>query len=385
MNQTARINGACYGLMLLLGCHIAVLQSLLERITSDLSFSITAAGSLVTFDFLGVLLGPLLTGELGDRFGRKPILLTGLGLYVAAVSLMICARSYALMAVAILLVGVAFAICESTVTSLLSDENENGNRALNMSQSFLSLGAVIGPFFALGMLTLPTGWRGMLGLLIVLFAAALFLFIRTPIPRRVSAAREKAVGASSLSMLRRGYFLLMCLAMFVYVGVETTVTYWMDMSFVHRLNQPDLGKVALALFWGGTIVGRLFGSRVTRFADPLLLGGLALSTLSLATVPLTVSPAANVVCFGLAGLGFSTVWPSLMAKALAAYPEARGATVGLLFSFCGLGGMALPFVMGLASDHLGFGLSLWLLPASAAAVALLSLPLVRRFPGAGSA
>ena len=139
--------------------------------------------------------------------------------------------------------------------------------------------------------------------------------------------------------------------------------------------QSLVGKDRALLF--GTLAGRL-AEAAAQHGGSLLAGGLALSALSLAALPLISVGWIGVALCALAGLGFSTVWPALAARASARYPADRGAALGIMMAFSGLGGMAAPFALGLLADARGLGVAVWTLPAMTAALLALIAVLNRQ-------
>jgi len=371
-------NRVCFGIMAMLGVHLATLQSILERMSADLGLSLTASGALVSMNFIGIIAGPLLAGETGDRFGRKPIILLAASIYIVAIVTAALSRAYSLLAASILACGFAYSVLESGVTGLISDRNPGRDAALiQYSQAYLSAGAVAGPALALAVLATPLSWRGMLGLMGVLFAALLLRVRHIPSEAPRTAVR-RLPGAASLALLRERVYRTLCLSLLMYVGVEAAASYWMDTYFLRVLVEPSLGKIALMLFWGGTLTGRLAGGRWPQHSGRLLAGGLALSALSLAALPLIPVGWIGVALCALAGLGFSTVWPALAARASARYPDDRGAALGIMMAFSGLGGMAAPFALGLLADARGLGVAVWTLPAMTAVLLTLIAVLNRQ-------
>lgn len=371
-------NRVFFGIMVMLGVHLATLQSILERMSADLGLSLTASGALVSMNFIGIIAGPLLAGETGDRFGRKPIILLAAAVYIAAIAAAALSRAYWLLAAAILASGLSYSVLESGVTGLISDHNPGRDAALiQYAQAYLSAGAVAGPALALAVLATPLSWRGMLGLMGILFAVLLLRMRRIPSEAPRPAVR-RLPGAASLALLRERIYRTLCLSLLMYVGVEAAASYWMDTYFLRVLAEPSLGKIALMLFWGGTLAGRLAGGRWPQHGGSLLAGGLALSALSLAALPLISVGWIGVALCALAGLGFSTVWPALAARASARYPSDRGAALGIMMAFSGLGGMAAPFALGLLADARGLGVAVWTLPAMTAALLALIAVLNRQ-------
>jgi MFS transporter, DHA2 family, multidrug resistance protein len=168
---------------------------------------------------LGCLL--LLFGAMGDRFGRRRMLLVGLGVFAAASVLAAYAPSTNVLIGARILAGVGGAvILPYTLASVLSLFPDPGERATALGVWFatIGLGVVIGP--VTGGVLLDHFWFGSVFLLNVPIALTAFVFTFCVLPRAgVLAAvvvwicrgpdwrswgRPRSCGASSKLPIRAG-------------------------------------------------------------------------------------------------------------------------------------------------------------------------------------
>ncbi|GAA2801482.1 hypothetical protein GCM10019017_53990 [Streptomyces showdoensis] len=109
----------------------------------------------------------LLSGRLGDLYGRKKLFLAGLGLFGAASLLATLAWDPASFLTARALQGVGAAAIVPTGMSLLTTtfpEGPQRDRALGISGTLLSLGFTVGMVLG-GVMTDTLGWRSTMGLL----------------------------------------------------------------------------------------------------------------------------------------------------------------------------------------------------------------------------
>ena len=146
--------------------------------------------SLASF-FVGLALGQLLHGSLSDRFGRRPVVLVGLGLYVAACVACALAPSVEF------LIGARFvqalAACAGIVVSraVVRDKFEPREAARVFSLLMLVMGVapILAP--AVGsVVTAIAGWRAVFGLLAIFgVVAACAVFRMLPETRQPGSAK----------------------------------------------------------------------------------------------------------------------------------------------------------------------------------------------------
>jgi FHS family L-fucose permease-like MFS transporter len=169
---------------------------------------------------------------------------------------------------------------------------ETASSRLNLTQAFNSLGTFLAPFFG-GLLILSAAPKTMdeihalapdalqayrlheaatvkmpyvgLGITLVLLAVAIGLFHLPKIPQ---AQRQIGVKVND-SIWKHPSLIFGAIGIFVYVGAEVSIGSFL----VNYFSQPEIGglteKIAagfVALYWGGAMIGRFFGSAVLKGA-----------------------------------------------------------------------------------------------------------------------
>ena len=154
---------------------------------------------VLTSYLLGFGIGQLLIGSVSDRFGRRPVLLAGLAVYVGAAAICALAPTFATLLAARMLQGVASACPRVITTSIVRDCYAGRHMASVMSLAMTVFMAVpvlapsIGQF-----IVLFAPWRAIFGLLTIYgLAVALWVALRLPetLPRE---ARRRLSPASVL-------------------------------------------------------------------------------------------------------------------------------------------------------------------------------------------
>ena len=144
---------------------------------------------------LAALLLPL--GALGDRLGRKPVLVVGLATFGVANLAAAVAPAMEVMVAARLLSGIGAAmimpVTLSVITSSFPDENRS--RAIGLWSAVAGGGGVLGMYLSAVLVDLAT-WRWLFVLPLALTAAALLISVRAvPNSRDETPGRFDAVGA----------------------------------------------------------------------------------------------------------------------------------------------------------------------------------------------
>ncbi|WMX47153.1 MFS transporter [Streptomyces roseicoloratus] len=187
----------------------SVLNVALPALGADLGLSTSALQWAVTAFALpsgGFL---LLSGRIGDLYGRKKLFLTGLALFGAASLLATFAWSPASFLTGRALQGLGAAAIVPTGMALLTTtfpEGPQRDRALGISGTVLSLGFTIGMVLG-GVMTDTFGWRSTMGLLalfsalVLPFAPGLLPESRTPERPRLDVPGAVTVTGGLLSLI----------------------------------------------------------------------------------------------------------------------------------------------------------------------------------------
>ena len=332
------------------------------------SAQLTLSGLILAFGF-----GQLLLGPVSDRWGRRPVLLAGLGLYVAGSVCSAHATSMDALILGRVLQGIGLAasvVCGRAMVRDLYDPLR-GTVVMSRGQTGLGLFALASPVLG-GVLAATLGWRWALAATGVVAAAALALVAwRLPetLQQRNPRALEPARMTNTwLQMLRHPTFLAWSLLlMFTYGGLYTFLA---SSSFVY-IEVLGTSRAVYGLFLAsasvsylaGTIVCRRWIARhgiartVRRAAAFSLSGGLGMAALSLAGV---TGPWAICLPQLVFNFGHGMHQPCGQAGVVGPFPQAAGAASALSGFMSAAAAFLIGLWLGRAIDGTVFPLSLTL-------------------------
>lgn len=150
--------------MALVALGIDVLLPAFADVRADLGLApdATAVAGLITAYFVGLAIGQLPAGLLADRFGRRPVLLASIALYVVGALVASVAPSLALLLVARLVWGIASSGPRVVAYAVIRDtfDGEAMSRAMSLLMAVFIAVPVVAP--ALGAAgVVVVGWRGL--------------------------------------------------------------------------------------------------------------------------------------------------------------------------------------------------------------------------------
>jgi len=289
--------------------------------------------------------------------------LISFGIFITGLLSVYLFNNLLLVAAGIFLIGCGFAVVEGTLSGLLSDVNpDETSKVMNISQMILSIGAVAGPFAALLLTDISGSWKVIFLLMIILFGLVLVYFTKLKFGGSISKVNDNN-GLISLKLFKDSIFIFLCISIFIYVGIEEGVAFWLGTYFKDMYNAGNLGAYTLSGFWASMIIGRYLASRFYNKKDLFLKGGLIISLLfMIAALLLKSSAVANIICFAGVGLGFSAVWPIIISITADNYPKYTGTAMGIMMTFGAGGGIAIPFLVGLIANLSGIGTAFRVFP-----------------------
>lgn len=334
----------------------------------------------ITLFLLSVGVGQLLVGPLADRFGRRPVLLGGIALYMVAAVLGMMAATLELLYVARILQGLGACASVTVAFAAVRDSYtpEAGARLYSYLNGSLTLVPSLAPVLG-GALTVALGWRSNFAFMVA-FAALLWLgayrcFGETrpddaPIERRLYRwARYRPILGNRRFLYYAVLVSAMMAAILVYVSAAPVVV--MD-----RLGHPEWvfslwfganALVSTVAFFGVPRLMYRWGREVTVQRGLLVVatGGALIAGLHW-TMPLSVVTFMGPVAW--LSVGFSMVLGAAASLALEPFPE-RAGTAAALLGAIQLGGGAtlatlllmtpLPPQLSLTLICTGAGLFMW--------------------------
>ena len=244
--------------------------------------------------------GQLFAGPLSDRFGRRPIIVVGLGIYLLGLVVGLSAGTIATLLAGRALQGFGAAFGVVIGRAILRDTSSGMElaRSMAMAGAIFAGGPILAPLLGFGLVT-TGGWRAVLAGMIVfggaVLAATLFGLVETNTrrnPRALEPASLLAAAGRVLAHPQSRYFLLL----------SSTLTFAI-MSFVSnapRLFRESFGIEGLefALMFASTALGIAIGQFVNTWLIRRLgiVGSTRLAACAMAGVSVTI------LALGAAGL-----------------------------------------------------------------------------------
>ena len=374
------------GLMALNAFAIDAMIPALPDIGSDLGVATENRRQLVVVAyFLGFGVGQIFWGPLADRFGRKPILATGVALYTGFALLCAIAGSFELLVAGRVAMGASAAVTRVLVTALVRDLFEGEEMARVMSLVFMVFMAV--PMLApnIGQAILLVGdWRTIF-LVLAGYGAVMWLWSHASLPetlhpeyRRALDARRiwEGVRMAATDRLSIGYTLALT-AVFggltAYIASIQQIVF--DVFDAGGLIGPVFALIAAPMVlasWGNSrVVGRI-GLRRTGHGG--LIAFVAVTAIHAAIAALVAEPlwlfvmlmSLSFVAFAFTTSNFGTLAMTNMAPIAGTASSFQGVTGTIGGALLGLAigqsfdGTQLPFLVGCAAcGAIGLLLVLW--------------------------
>lgn len=245
---------------------------------------------IVTSYLLGFGVAQIVYGTLSDRFGRRPVLLFGLTVYVAASILSAFSTSFAMLMLARVLQGVGAAATRVLAVSIVRDCYSGRDMARVMSLALIVFLAVpiLAPSIGQAILWVAP-WRWIFGVLTA-FGAAVMLWAAIRLPETLHEEDRTPIELKSIVSAFRtvlttrigvGYMLAMTFVLGGLFGFINSA----QQVFVDVFNAPEWFTTIFALIAACMAVASLLNSRIVgrlgmrRVSHGALLGYLALTGL----------------------------------------------------------------------------------------------------------
>jgi DHA1 family bicyclomycin/chloramphenicol resistance-like MFS transporter len=328
---------------------------------------------VITAFLLGFGAAQLVYGTLADRFGRKPVLLAGLGLYTAFTVLAAFAWNFESMVIARALQGVGAAATRVLAISIVRDCYSGRRMARVMSLTFIVflVAPVVAPSMGqLIVMVAPWPW---IFVVLAVMGGAILLWAALKLPEtlrpedRVPLSPRGVLGAFRVALTARvavGYML----ASTAIVGCLFAFLASAQQIFADALGAPELlaplfAVVACAMgaasFLNARIVERVGSRRVSHAA---LLGFIAFALIHAAVayaghetvLAFVILQSAMMFCFGLVGSNFNAMAMEPLGHIAGTASSVQGfvTTIGaaLIGAFIGqqFDGTVIPLTLGFA-------------------------------------
>lgn len=305
----------------------------------------------LTAYFGGFCFAQLICGPLSDGYGRKPITILFMSVYLIASVLALFAPNIETMVVARLLQGVGAAVGVTMSRAIVRDlfTSDRSARVMNLIGIVLSVGPAIGP--TLGGLTLEfLGWHAIFLVMILQGIAVIImmaLFVQETGKPDPSRARPKTLMKSYFSLLKTPHFLLASLVLTGATGALYTSATIMPFILMSRVGLTPsafgMGMLLQTAFYiSGGIIYRIMMHRLNGFQ--MSCAGLfctCSASILLAVLLRIYEPGYLLVMLpmGLYVMGIAFLTPQMTTAAMAPFPHIAGSASALMGFFQMGGGL----------------------------------------------
>jgi MFS transporter, Spinster family, sphingosine-1-phosphate transporter len=379
----ASVAGATTALVLLTALNFVnyidryILPGVQEQVKAEFHLSDEHIGTLTFWFMIAYMFTSPITGWLGDRFPRKPMIVIAALFWAAINFLTATVHSYDSLNIRHAALGVGEASFGIFAPSLLADyyEPDQRNRVLTIFNVAIPVGAALG-YLVGGTVGEHYGWR--MSFIVSAIPAAILailiaIFMKEPARGASQHDKAKVEKGTILSLIKNPAYLCSILGYAAVTFSLGGISWWMP-SFLQRIDGRSqssaayiMGAITVVAGLGGTITGGTIAQKWSRTNSK------ALYLVPAISAAIAVPPA--LLCFfgphnlTLYGLGaaifliFLGTGPVNAATLNAVRPEIRAtAMAGQLFIIHALGDAISPRIIGAVSDrstlNLGLGSTL---------------------------
>jgi len=361
---------------LFLGVESGGFQLVLLQMAKDFGLDPVRMGGVVTSQFTAIFLGPLLSGWISDRIGKKSVLLFGMAVFIAGCLGASLAPGALYFTWAVFIVGLGYSVCELTASTILSDSFPGReSRYLNIMQAGFSLGAVLSPLvfsrlIGAGLVT----WRSVFltsggAYILILPLLCVSRYTRPnvrPSPENINREEGNVTGNSG-PVIFSPFFIALVFTMMIYIAIETGAGYFANSIFVSEYGNTELGAYAISGFWFSITVSRFAFSRIKMKPRAMIMAGFLMVSLFMGILLPVKNHYALLVLFFLLGIAVGPVWPMIIGIGASLNQKRSGTNTGILYASGGLGGIIIPVLIGFIAKYQGFYAGFWMLAIFSAA------------------
>lgn len=354
----------------------AISAGIIVSILRDLyQFNYSFSGTLISVMSIGNMTALLLSGVLPKMIGERSTTLLLCCGYCLGYLLMALTGNPAVLFLAFLIAGIAKGCTANKCTILVGNNAPDRSKALSLMNAWFSLGALLCPFL-ISILQKKENHLAMAGVSIAGLLLWVTFFIAR-IPDQFTASGN-GKGAAGYSFLKNSVFWLLAFLMFFQNACEYVVNGWIVTYYKgEQILSGSAAAYTVTVQWALALIARLliaFGPKIKKPYQALSAMGVGLTMMYLLLLRMHSAIPALIV-LGLFSFSIAGVYP----LATACIGEmTSSASVGVLLSIGGLGGIIFPWIVGLVADSSGLrsGMAVNLIPC--AGIILLPLLINRK-------
>lgn len=330
---------------------------IIPQVVAQFSLSLTEAAAFHYVPMIFIGLSGLFLGQLADKLGRKPVILSGLALYCLACVAFAFGDNFPFYLILLGLCGLSIGLFKTAALALIGDVSANADshtRLMNRVEGFFGLGAIVGPALVALLLAASLAWTQLY--LLAGFICLVLLLLAWRLDYPPYQRQQQSSLWQSLMFIKDGYALGFSLAIACYVATEVAIFVWLPTLLQHYEGQWSLlASHAITVFFILRTLGRFLAEwLLNRFDWTLLLAWFGSAIFCCFALSMWFGVTWALWLMPLSGLFMSMMYPTLNSKGISCFPRHQhGAVAGLILAFTALAAALGPLLMGMVGDWFG--------------------------------
>ena len=335
--------------------HIPIIYEKLNLSETGWGFFLLIFGS--TQIFTGQICSRLFT----PKFGTKLMMLLGILILSISFLIIIFVTNYLIFLIIASLFGISLGLIMPSTNSHLTLIEEQTKEILQpIFWAFMSLGAVIGAFLSIYLLSLNFAITSSFPIIFIIGLIVAYIVFSLGLP-----INKDYFGKAEKFTLPDKKVLIFGLILFLEFGTVGIIMEWSPLWMTQDLNSPlYLGALILISFHLGEIPSRLFGANLINYFGEVKIGfhlvliGCFCLLLSLLTMDY------YLIALGAFLFGFATgnTNPIVIRQAIKSTSENIPTTIANLMTLAFSGLMIGPGLVGVSAKYLGMTFNMYMLP-----------------------
>jgi fucose permease len=356
------------------GMTVTMFGATVPKVIEQFGWGYLATGLVVSASPIGYFVSAFASGILVRRFGPKRVIVCGLLVQGAGLAFFGTAPGLALNLSVALAVGLGGGATEVVTNFCVSRMERAGrSRLMNLMHAAFTFGAMMSPILIGWVIAAGGRWQSVYqGVAVLSFAIVGGIWLCSF--ESVDAPQEVTGGPRFRAIMRQPLLGLFFAAMLLFTGAELGLSSWISEYSVKVLgSSASVGAWMVSVFWLGVLCGRLAFSALYRGSSQvdvvLMLGSCATVLLG---ISLLVRSGLAPVMFLSTGLGYSVIYPSLVASAGHRFKEAQAEAIATAVTGGGIGSFLFPLMIGGIAGGWGIAAGIWFCVAATGAGTLVA-------------
>jgi fucose permease len=352
-----------------------ILGALNPNVSSSYTLTETMAGFLPFAFFIAYGVMSVPSGFLLEKWGEKRMMVLAFSLAFAGALIFALFPRFNVFVVSLFTIGTGMAVLQVVINPLLRVAGGEEHYAFNsvLAQLIFGLASFVSPqmysylvtnidqgntdkpFIRLMSNLVPQSlsWVSMYWVFAVLSILMIVVIVFVKFPK-VELQEDEKVGSkeSYIELFKNKYVILYFLGIFMYVGTEQGISYWMSkfLSNYHGINPDTTGADAVSYFWGLMTVGGILGLVLLKLLDSkIVLRWFTLLAMISLAVALFGSSGLSLWAFPVSGFFLSVMYPVIVSLGLNSVAKHHGSFAGILMTGIA-GGAIVQILIGGISD-----------------------------------